>query len=79
MFELTQNELILLLITIIWVLPWKAYSLWNASKRGEKGWFVVILVLNTFGIIEIFYTFFIAKKKWSDIRWAIQRVISRRK
>ncbi len=53
---------------IIWTLFWKGCSLWIAGKKDQKWWFLALLVLNTAGILEIVYIFFIAKKKWSDIR-----------
>ncbi|KKR67944.1 MAG: hypothetical protein UU10_C0033G0004 [Parcubacteria group bacterium GW2011_GWF1_40_6] len=53
---------------LIWTLIWKGFALWFATKSDKKLWFVALLVLNTFGLIEIIYIFFIAKKKWSDIR-----------
>lgn len=52
---------------LIWALFWKGYGLWTASKNNQKGWFVALLIVNTFGILEIIYTFGIAKKKWSDV------------
>lgn len=42
----------------------KGYSLWHASKRNEKGWFIAMLILNTVGILELIYIIFILKK-WS--------------
>ena len=53
---------------LIWTLIWKGLALWFATKSDKRLWFVALLVLNTFGLIEIIYIFFIAKKKWSDIR-----------
>jgi len=50
----------LLLIAIVIVL--KGYALWNASKRNEKWWFIVLLIVNTMGILELIYLIFIAKK-----------------
>ncbi len=53
-----------LLIGIIWVLAWKGWALWVAARRGEKGWFIALLIINTFGILEIVYIFAIAKQKF---------------
>ena len=53
----------LLIVLILWVLPWKGYALWTAAKRGEKWWFAALLVINTLAILEIIYIFFVAKKK----------------
>jgi len=54
---------ILLFLTLVWVLPWKGYALWVAAKRSEKWWFIALLVINTLGLLEIFYLFVVAKKK----------------
>ena len=55
-------------VVLLWVLFWKGCALWIAAKREEGWWFAAILVLNTVGILEIIYIFFVAKKKWSDIK-----------
>jgi len=60
-------NLTLLLITIVWVLPWKIYAVWLSAKHGHKGWFVVLLIINTFAILEIIYIFFVLKKKLPEV------------
>ena len=50
-----------LLITL-WTLPWKGWALWLAARRGEKIWFIALLILNTLAILEIIYIFVIAKR-----------------
>ncbi len=44
------------------VLALKGYSLWTAAKRDEKWWFIILLVVNTVGILELIYLYFVAKK-----------------
>ena len=46
-----------LALLIAWSLVWKGLALWRAAKRGEKIWFIVFLVVNTLGILEIIYLF----------------------
>jgi len=53
----------LIVAIAIWVLAWKGTALWKAARNGSKPWFIVLLVLNTVGILEIFYIFFFSKKK----------------
>lgn len=62
------------IVGVLWVIPWKIYSLWIASKRNEKGWFVALVILNTFAILEIIYIFAIAKKKPKDILNVLKRI-----
>lgn len=54
----------LVAILIVWSLIWKGLALWRAARNGAKIWFVVLLVVNTVGILEIIYFFYIYKKKW---------------
>jgi hypothetical protein len=53
----------LYLIILLWTLPWKGIALWRAAKNNHKYWFLTILVLNTFAILEIIYIFFFSKNK----------------
>lgn len=54
---------ILLLLAFIWSLIWKGLAMWRAATSKQKNWFIVLLVINTFGILEIVYLFRFAKKK----------------
>jgi len=46
------------LAVVLWTTPWKGVALWKAARRNSKAWFVVLLVLNTFALLEIIYVFF---------------------
>ena len=52
---------------VIWTLFWKGLALWHAGRRGQPWWFVILLVLNTVGILEIIYLFLILKMKFSKL------------
>jgi len=54
---------IILLLLVCWTLPWKAVALWKAARNNQKIWFIVLLVVNTVGILEILYIFIFSKKK----------------
>jgi len=73
------NNLVFLTILVLWVLPWKGYSLWTAAKRSHKGWFVALLILNTFGILDIIYIFLVAKKTWPAIGQDFQNFFGAKK
>jgi len=47
----------LLTIILVWSLVWKGLALWKSSKKNSPIWFVVLLVVNTIGILEILYLF----------------------
>lgn len=48
---------------ILWSLPWKGMALWKAARRREVGWFVVLLLVNTVGLLDIAYLYFISERK----------------
>ncbi len=54
-------------ILLIWSIFWKGLALWHSGRRGQPWWFVILLVVNTVGIVEIIYLFAIAKLKWSEL------------
>ncbi len=45
----------------VWSAVWKALALYRAGTRHSKVWFVVLFVVNTVGILEIFYLFYFSK------------------
>ena len=51
---------IILLAAILWTFPWKGIALWQAARRRQLGWFIALCVINTVGVLEIVYIFFIA-------------------
>ncbi|HBP01229.1 MAG TPA: hypothetical protein DD454_03395 [Candidatus Moranbacteria bacterium] len=53
----------ILIILLLWMIPWKGWALWRAAKRGHKGWFVLFLIVNTLAILEILYIFFFSRPK----------------
>ncbi len=54
-----------LLVIIVWSIVWKGFALWRAARLGQRVWFVVFLVVNTVGILEIIYLYFLSKKEGS--------------
>ena len=56
---------LILAIIALWSLAWKGLALWKAAHKGSKVWFVVLLVVNTFGILDILYIYIFSKKKLS--------------
>jgi len=54
---------LLFLALAVWGLVWKGIALWKSAQNRQKKWFLVILILNTFGILEIIYIFYFSKKK----------------
>lgn len=64
--ELPNLSLTFILL-LVWSLFWKGLSLWHSAKRGQPWWFLVFLIVNTVGILEIAYLFFILKLKFKNL------------
>lgn len=54
---------ILLAVLIIWSLVWKGLAMWKSARKGDKVWFVLFLLVNTAGILEIIYYYYWSKRK----------------
>ena len=52
---------------ILWSVVWKGLALWHSARRKQPWWFVVFLIVNTLGILEIIYLFGVAKLKFSEL------------
>jgi hypothetical protein len=46
-----------------WSICWKGWALWKAAKADSKIWFVILLLVNTMGILDILYIFVLGKEK----------------
>ncbi len=68
---LNGQNIWVLIIIILWTLPWKGYALWLSAKHSHQKWFIVLILFNTFGLLDIFYIFYIEKKTPRDIWKAI--------
>jgi len=53
---------LLFMVALVWSVIWKGLALWKASRLGSKPWFVVLLLVNTAGILEILYLYIFSKK-----------------
>jgi len=71
--------ILLFILLVLWAIVWKIYAAWTAAKAGHKGWFVALVIINTFGILEIYYIFYVAKKSSEEVRRAFRRAISSKK
>jgi methionyl-tRNA synthetase len=48
---------------ILWSALWKGLALYRAGKRAQPGWFVVLFLVNTLGLLEILYLVFFSRDK----------------
>jgi hypothetical protein len=52
---ISPKIIILFAVFILWCLVWKALALWRAAHKESKIWFILFLIINTAGILEIIY------------------------
>ena len=53
----------LVVILMLWSIIWKGIALWKSARNESKIWFVILLIVNTVGILEIIYIFAVARPK----------------
>jgi len=57
-----SSLLVWLIPLMIWESVWKAIALWKTGRNNQLSWFIVILLVNTVGILPIVYLKFFQKK-----------------
>lgn len=58
-----MNDPLFLTLVLIWTFPWKGVALWKAARNKQTGWFIALLVIQTFALLEIGYLVFFQKDK----------------
>lgn len=53
--ELSNAQVIILVLLVMWEMIWKGLALWRSAKRNQPYWFIALLVINTIGILPIIY------------------------
>lgn len=48
---------------LAWSLVWKGVALWKAARKGDKIWYIVLLLVNLIGILEILYIYIFSERK----------------
>lgn len=46
---------VLLVIAIVWDAIWRGLALWRAGRNDQPVWFIVLLIINSVGILPIVY------------------------
>lgn len=66
MQEFIMNNQWIIILIILWSLPWKAAALWKSARRNHFGWFTLIFLINSVGIFDILYIFIFSRKKLTE-------------
>lgn len=52
-----------MLVLVVWTFVWKGLGMWHAARKKNVTWFVILMLFNTVGILDMIYLFGIAKIK----------------
>lgn len=55
-------SVVFVVLLMIWSLVWKGIALWKSGRNNQLVWFIVLLIVNTVGILEIVYLLWFQKK-----------------
>ena len=59
MVEINQSfptwVIVLVLVLVVLEITLKGMALWRAARNQSKGWFIVLLLINTAGILPLIY------------------------
>lgn len=61
LMSLPKETLLALIVLALWEMAWKCVALWKSARLRQPIWFVVLLVVNTIGILPILYIFIFSK------------------
>jgi len=53
----------ILILLLVWTVVWKGLALWKSARLNQPVWFIIILIVNLFGILDILYIFLFSKIK----------------
>ena len=56
--ELSSAQLFIISVAIVWSLIWKGIGLWYSARNRQSVWYIIILLVNTLGILELIYLLF---------------------
>jgi len=53
----------MLYLLIAWSIIWKGFALWHSARNKQLVWYIVLLIVNTVGILEIIYLILFKKRQ----------------
>ncbi len=67
--ELLQNPLAVTIISILilWSWVWKILALYRAGANRSPVWFVVLMFVNTIGILDLLYLLIFSRKRKREV------------
>lgn len=46
---------LLLALVALWTIVLKGFALWHAARNYQRYWFIAVLIINTFGLLDLIY------------------------
>jgi hypothetical protein len=72
--NLSPLEVVVILTLAFWTIVWKGIALWISARENNKLWFIFLLMMNTFGILEIMFIYIISTTGKNRIKnWRARR------
>lgn len=47
--------IVIIIVIALWELVWKGMALWKAAHNEHLAWFIIILIVNSAGLLPIIY------------------------
>lgn len=63
-----QDNALLIILILLWTLPWKGWAIWLAARNYHRGWFIVLFLTSTLAILDIIYIFFIGRPEYKKVQ-----------
>jgi len=58
---ISSLAVLIILIVLLFTILLKGFALYRAARKESKGWFWIILIFSTFGILPLLYLIFSKK------------------
>jgi len=58
----------LFLLLAVWTMALKGIGLWHAARNYQRRWFIALLIINTFGLLELVYLIWFRKDRTNETR-----------
>jgi hypothetical protein len=61
--EFLGISLWLWILIAIWSSIWKALAFWKSARKNNLAWFIVFVLVNTIGVLEILYIYIFSERE----------------
>jgi len=61
---------------VLWSSFWKGWALWKSAGKRQLVWFIILLLVNTLGLLEIAYIFWL--NRWDIDKGRLLRCLEKK-